>query len=179
MNQHIPYYPFHAINDFMRDDYRSQVIKEVSEGLSGLTDDLRSPVLRLIRQQVKVPGFRDASKAPSSLRLKPTAEAFQKNPHLVAAILQTWSAVHSDLREQVHTFLSQRNWEILPAKADRRKLPGFLIEWPAGESFDGMFDAFKEIYPDEKTSKDDFSLMVVWVSNRLPYQKDEVQEAES
>jgi hypothetical protein len=48
-----------------------------------------------------------------------------------------------------------------------------MITWPKGEEFDVLNQAFQEMYPDQNFSSDDISLMVVWLSGRLPYQFEE------
>jgi hypothetical protein len=162
--------PFHAINEFMRDDYRSKVIRSTLSAISTLPAEYRDPVDRLTKRNVQVPGFRISTKAPVPLRLKPTIDAFVKNPQMAAAILSAWAEMHTDLRSQVHDLLVTREWEVLPPEADRTKLPGFIPSWPKEEEFEKLNLAFKEKYPSTEASDDDISLMVVWVSSRLPYQ---------
>jgi hypothetical protein len=161
--------PFHAINEFMRDDYRSQVIRSTLNVLSTLPAEYRDPVDRMTKKNVQVPGFRISTKAPVSLRLKPTIDSFAKNPQMSAAILSAWAETHQSLRSQVHELLATRGWEILPPEADRAKLPGFIPNFPEDEDFEKLIIGFKEKYPLLDTSDDDISLMVVWVSDRLPY----------
>jgi hypothetical protein len=48
-------------------------------------------------------------------------------------------------------------------------LPGFIPNLPAGENFESLTQAFKEMFPDEKVESDDVLLMSVWLSGRLPY----------
>lgn len=162
--------PFHAINEFMRDDYRSVVIRSTLGVLSSLPAEYRDPVDRLSKRNVQVPGFRISTKAPIPLRLKPTVEVFVKNPQMVAAILSAWAEEHSDLRSQVYDLLVSRGWEVLPLEADRTQLPGFISSWPKEEDFDKLTLNFKEKYPSTDANDDDINLMAVWVGGRLPYQ---------
>jgi hypothetical protein len=164
------YLPFHAVNEFMRDDYRSSVIRSTLSALATLPAEYREHVDRLTKRNVQVPGFRISTKAPVSLRLKPTIDAFVKNPQMSAAILSAWAQLHPDLRGQVHELLVTREWEVLPPESDRTKLPGFMPSWPKDEEFEKLAQAFKEKNPTTVASDDDISLMVVWVSGRLPYQ---------
>lgn len=165
--------PFHAVNEFMRNDYRASVVRYTLNALPALPDEFRVSIDRLTRKIVKVPGFRNSAKAPTSLRIKPTIDAFEKSPALVAAVLSAWSEAHLELREKVHDLLVERGWEILPLEADRTKLPGFITKWPKGEDFEILGAAFAEKYPDLRVDSDDVSLMVVWVSGRLPYSEEE------
>jgi hypothetical protein len=169
-NETTQFLPFHSINEFMRDDYRTIVIRSTLSALSTLPAEYRDPVDRLSKRNVQVPGFRVSTKAPLSLRLKPTIDAFVKNPQMAAAILSAWAELHTNLRSQIHELLATRGWEILPPEADRTRLPGFIPNWPNEEDFEKLTLAFKEKYPSNNASDDDISLMVVWVSGRLPYQ---------
>ena len=162
--------PFHAINEFMRDDYRAIVVRSTLNALATLPAEFRDPIDRLTKRNVQVPGFRISTKAPVALRLKPTIDAFFKQPQMAAAILSAWSEVHSGLRSQVHELLVSLGWEILPPETDRTRLPGFMPSWPKEEGFEKLITAFKAHYPENNAVDDDISLMVVWISGRLPYQ---------
>ena len=162
--------PFHAINEFMRDDYRLEVVRTTLQALPNLDQSFSAPIERLTKKSVTVPGFRNSAKAPAAMRIRPTAEAFQKNAALAAAILSAWAESHADLRQQVNDLLIARQWEILPLEADRTRLPGFLTKWPKNEDFDALSEVFASQYPASTASKDDISLMIVWLSTRLPYQ---------
>jgi hypothetical protein len=70
----------------------------------------------------------------------------------------------------VYDLLVSRDWKVLPPDADRTKIPGFLTRWPKGEDFDVLNKAYAEKYTESQASGDEVSLMVVWISGRLPYQ---------
>ena len=166
----VQFYPFHAINDFMRDDFRMDVVRQVLQALPSMPDNFRAPIERLTRKSVQVPGFRNPAKAPVAFRLKPTIESFSKQPQMCAAILAAWAECHAALRQQIYDFLISRAWEVLPPDADRTKLPGFLIKWPEGEDFEVLNSHFREAYPKSQETEDNISLMAVWIATRLPYQ---------
>lgn len=174
--------PFHAINGFMRSDYRLTVVRAALQAAPSMPEDLRQPLDRLVKKVVKVPGFRDGSKAPTPLKVRPAADAFEKSPDLVGAILAIWAQSKPELRQQVYDLLVEKGWEILPAEANRAKLPGFMTDWPKGQDFEALKQAFHQKYPPVEASGDDISLMVVWVSGRLPYEtegEDEDEQAEA
>jgi hypothetical protein len=162
--------PFHAINEFMRPDFRLAVVRAALQAAPSMPNDLRQPLDRLVKKVVRVPGFRDGSKAPTPLKVRPTAEAFEKSPDLVGAILAIWAQSNAELSQQVYDLLVEKGWEVLPVEANRAKLPGFMTVWPKGQGFEGLNQAFREKYPQVEASSDDISLMVVWVSGRLPYE---------
>ena len=186
----IEFVPFHAINDFMRDDFRLIVVKSTLSALNTLPESHRKTIGNLTRRLVKVPGFRNSDKAPTLVRVFPTVKAFEKSPELVAAILAAWSEAHANLRDQIYDVLVSRGWKafpdelhglanvpalktpmdwgILPVHADRTKLPGFLIYWPHGETFEVLYQSLTEKNPESQASLDEASLMAVWLSLRLP-----------
>jgi hypothetical protein len=164
--------PFNAINEFMRDDYRLQVIKTTLIALPSLPEEHQKAINRLTRRHVQVPGFRNSVKAPVPLRAKSSVEAFEKNHQFCAAILSGWSESRSELRQLVYDLMIERGWDVLPAEADRARLPGFALTWPEEENFEVFNAAFLEKYPNVDFYSDDISLMVVWLSARLPYQAD-------
>lgn len=187
----IQFLPFHAINEFMRPDFRLNVVRYTLTRLDELPEQYRNPIQAAIRKTVKVPGFRNSEKAPALVKVLPTAKAFEKNSELVAAILAGWAELHPDLKSQVYAVLQRRGWRmfppefhaledlpslkseadwgVLPLHADRARLPGFLIYWHAGQDFEAIYATFTELFPDASASIDEVSLMAVWLANRLPY----------
>lgn len=175
-DEKVSFLPFHAINEFMTAEYRLQVIRDVLTVLPSASDAYRNQINHLTRKLVVVPGFRNSLKAPIPLRIKSTVDAFEKNPNLAASILAAWADTQAELRERVYALLQSRNWELLPLEADRTRLPGFLTIWPGGENFEVLNQAFQEMYPDFNATSDDVSLMVVWISGRLPYRFTDKEE---
>ena len=174
----VEFVPFHAINEFMRDDYRLEVVRNTLAELPQLASEFQSPIEQLTRKHVTIPGFRNSIKAPAPLRTRLTAKAFEKSPELVAAILRAWAEIHNELREPVFNFLVEREWDILPAVADRSQLPGFLPYWPDEEDLGTLSEAFLQANPQIEASQDDVGLMIVWLGDCLPYPDDELEEEE-
>ena len=187
----VQFLPFHAINEFMRADFRLTVIKRTLTNLRNLPQNEQDKVNRLIKRSVKIPGFRNSEKAPTAVKILPTSKVFESDPNLVAAILSAWSELNPELRSHVFQVLKERSWfffpdditsasdlpsintekdwGILPETADRTVLPGFLIYWPENQDFEEIYTNFTEAFPDAENSIDEVSLMTVWITNRLPY----------
>ncbi|WP_075074240.1 hypothetical protein [Longilinea arvoryzae] len=175
--QQTQFLQFHAINEFMLPEYRQQVLTQVMSNLESLPADLRSRLNGQIRQLVKVPGFRNSSLAPVQVKARSAVQAFERSPQFAANVLAAWSELNIELRQQIFDFLTARGWTILPLDADRTKLPGFLTRWPKAEQFDMLDETFRSLHPETTHSKDDISLMAVWLSTRLPYELvDQVDE---
>jgi hypothetical protein len=164
--------PFAAINNFMRPDYRLEVVRYVLQHLATLTPPRRVAIDALTRQIVRVPGFRNSAKAPAGPKARPLAEATEKHSELMGLILASWAELHPELADRVHALLTGRGWDVLPAAADRLTLPGFLPTWPKDEDFDVLLAAYAEQFPDHPAADDDISLMVVWLSLRLPFEQE-------
>jgi hypothetical protein len=196
MDEQATFYPFHAINEFMRPDFRLSMVRDVLSHVTELPAAQANELAKAINKTVKIPGFRNSEKAPAMVKVLPTVKAFEKHPELVGVILSAWATIHTELQKQVFMTLQNRNWKIiadaddftietlssdvikqwpvLPLNIQRSRLPGFLPRWPKGEDFETIYTTFNESYPDSDASIDQVSLMAVWLSMRLPYQLEEV-----
>lgn len=172
-NQKMAFLPFHAINEFMRDDFRRKVIFEVYMGGSSLSRETLKRINQLTRKVVEVQGFRDSLKSPLALRARAAEHVFEKSPAFVAAILSGWAELHDRLRQQVFELISELGWNPYPIDFDRSKLPGFLPDWPDNQDFEMLDLKFRETFPGDDESDDDINLMIVWLAVRLPYQHGE------
>jgi hypothetical protein len=194
MPEKTEFLPFHAINEFMRPDFRLNMIRETLTAQATLGEPYVNELNQQIKKRVSVPGFRNSDKAPALIKVLPTSKAFEKYPELVAALLSCWAEIQSELREQVFILLKTRKWlmyseadgldtaslsmdtikewPIFPLQMNRTRLPGFFTHWPKGEDFETLYKNFTELFPDSTASIDKVSLMVVWISMRLPYQVD-------
>jgi hypothetical protein len=165
----ISFAPFAAVNDFMLADFRNSVIQTVLEGSNQLPVELRQQLDTLSKALVTVQGFRNPLKAPVRLRARATSKPFEKSSELAAMVIAGWAYLKPTLAQQVYNLLSESGWDLLPVESDRLVMPGFLPVWPSGSDFESVFAAFVEKYPEHNFSQDEVSLMVVWLSLRLPY----------
>ncbi len=169
MDKKVSFLPFHAINEYMLDDYRQLVIQSVLGKFSQLSEERQRKINSLVKQLVKVQGFRNSALAPLPLKINGCINAFSKSQVFVANVISAWADINHEDRQIVYDFLIDRHWKLLPIDADRSILPGFMIEWPKEDSFEVLIQAFRDANPEISISDDDISLMVVWLSNRLPY----------
>jgi hypothetical protein len=175
-DKQIAFAPFHAINQFMVPEYRQKVIHTVLVGTEQLDKDNRNNLNNLIKKRVIVSGFRNSAAAPAGVKVKGSITAFEKSAEFAARILACWAVLNRPLAEKVHQLLTQRGWELLPVDADRTKLPGFMTRWHATDTYEVLDQAFSEMFPGDEFSTDDIRLMVVWLSNRLPYESEGNEE---
>ena len=172
----IQFLPFHAINAFMRPDYRLEVIKAVLTDLTKVPDKQQALLNKFVKQHVVIPGFRHSMQAPLQMKIRPFMSAFENKPELAALTLDIWVELHKDLQDKVFQLLKDRGWEILPLDADRTKLPGFLTTLPENEDFDKIYKAFTEKFAGDEHSQDDVILMAVWLGGRLPYESERKED---
>jgi len=170
MDKKARFLPFHAINEYMLDDYRQLVIQSVLGNFNKLSEERQRKIKSLIKNLVRVQGFRNSSVAPLPLKINGCIDTYKKSHEFVAQILAAWSEINFETKKTIFHYLEERSWKLLPIEADRSLLPGFMLEWPKEDSFEILIDSFREKYPDYSLSDDDVSLMVVWLSNRLPYE---------
>lgn len=192
MSNQIQFYPFHAINDFMRPDFRLSIIRDVLTNSAEIPSDQAAALMHITKRSIKVPGFRNSEKAPAIVKVMPLAKAFENNPELVRVILSAWAELHNDLATQILTLLKTRNWAfveekeektyfsqaadmvdkwlVLPLNVDRNRAPGFYPKWPKGEDFETLYNTFVELFPGSEASFDQVSLMAVWLTLRLPFE---------
>jgi hypothetical protein len=168
-DKQVKFLPFHSINEFMLDDYRNKVLQNVFANQASLSGDRRNSINGMVKKMVSVAGFRNSAQAPAPMKVRGATKPFTRSPEFTAQILQAWSELHPELRQKIFDLLKAREWDILPADADRTKLPGFMIDWPKDETYDTLDAAFAETYPGAEDVADDIRLMVVWIGNRLPY----------
>lgn len=169
--------PFHAINDFMIDDYRLEVLQRVLDASDSISPASASRLNAAIKRRIQVPGFRNSVKAPKTLVLRHMPKPFEKSADLASAVLAAWAELNSPLGLKIFELLISRGWELLPIDVDRTRLPGFFTSWPADENYDTVFTALQQAYPEEEFSQDDVSLMSVWLSLRLPFESATPQDA--
>jgi hypothetical protein len=170
MNNKVRFLPFHAINEFMLDDFRLEIIQSVFGNFKNLSEERQRKINSIVKKYVKVQGFRNASLAPLPMKINGCIDTFKKSHDFVAQILNAWTELNDLKKSIVFEFLEERSWILLPIEADRSLLPGFMVEWPENDGFEVLTQAFREKNPEFSISDDEISLMVVWVSNRLPYE---------
>jgi hypothetical protein len=167
----IAFLPWHAINAFMLEDFQLEVLKDVLSGYDSLSSDQRRTLNSHIKRGVKIPGFRNSIAAPVSLKAKNAGGYFEKNADFVVSVLDAWFTLYQPLGALVFDLLTGKKWQILPLEANRKKLPGFLPQWPEEEQFNYLVEEFRKQFPDQgEFSDNQISLMCVWLSGRLPYE---------
>lgn len=163
------FYPFSAVNDFMREDYRLTILHEVLASLDKIPAEQKMRIGRLISKGIQVQGFRNSNLAPVGMKAKKSVDLFERSPEFAAQVMESWSRLHPELRLLIRNVLVKRNWTVKEDDLDLSQLSGFQIDWPKEDTFQVLIDKARELPPELAVTDDDISLMVVWIGNRLPY----------
>ncbi len=68
MPEKTEFLPFHAINEYMRPDFRLKIIRDTLTGQNTLDEHLSNDLNQHIKKNVSVPGFRSSDKAPALIK---------------------------------------------------------------------------------------------------------------
>lgn len=165
MSEHDALLPFRAIHHLMEFDFRKTMIEKVFSNEASLSDDIRIEFLREIRAAVQVNGFKNANHAPLPLKVTAYLKVFEKFDSLIKISLKAWVSLNPELKKEVDLFVKEREWAIID---DENRELGFKAGWKEDKSFEEIYDIFKETHPNIETTQDDFGLMLVCASGRLP-----------
>ncbi len=163
------YLPFHAVNEFMRDDYRLSILHEVLSEQKITSAESRSRIGRMISKGVQIPGFRNSNQAPLAIKAKNCASLFERSPEFASSVMEAWSCLHPQLKKEMAELLRSRGWNIPDPETDHSQLPGFQLDWNKVDTYEVLINEIKKKAPDMQESDDNISLMAVWIGNRLPY----------
>jgi hypothetical protein len=117
--------PFHALNEFMRPDFRMSVVRSTLNALPDLPDEYRIAIDKLVKKTVRIPGFRNSGKAPTALKAGPLVQTFEKNPQMVAAVLTAWAEINAPLRQQIYDMLENAVGISYPSRQSEKSCPAF------------------------------------------------------
>ena len=164
---------YKTINVFVSQDYLHKLLEEILKGKNSLKKEDQIEFSKHFRQYVQVLGFRNPTIAPLPLQINAYISAFEKQDEVVPFTLSTWVKIRSAFAKKVKTWLSENGWKNLELKREFVESEGFLNTWPQTWTFDKLVKEFNKDNPDEKPSREDLLLMIIWISGQLP--KEETQ----
>jgi hypothetical protein len=174
MNAHLDTpIPLTILNQAMREDFRSTVVKRALDHLDQVSDPTRRRFYAELRQHVRIAGFADPTRALRSLKRPALVSEVIRMSHLssalMGAILRAWAESHAELQRAVSEFL--RNAAEPPPETAPVET-AFPAVWSAEE----MQSATAEFLAKHPSfDEDDVALMLCYVSGRAPI-PDEILE---
>ena len=160
--------PFHAINEFMMNDFRKNIIQDVFQAMDQINPKTKAELLQQLKRKLELPGFRNPNLAPKPLQINASIKIFETDPVFTGVVLSAWLESQVTLFSQIESLLIIWGWDIFPVDYPRTKLPGFLTTWPEHQQFKDIITVFREKFHDAMNSDDEIALMAVWSSMRLP-----------
>lgn len=161
-----PPYPIIIINNVMNSDYRETVIRKVFTSRGMLSSETNHRVDEVVRKFVTVPNFRPghAHKAPTVVKVKRTAQSFERIHEVCSVFLEAWVEASLELQNAITQYASinpgfkanKINWQ-----------SGFPAYWSCSDMV-AVSNAFREQFPDYAEQDDDVCLMLCLELGRLP-----------
>lgn len=168
------YLPYKSINVFITREYLEKVLQEVLMGYSELPKESAISFNKQFREHVSILGFRNALKAPISLKINAYATAFEEKNEVIPFTLSSWAQLKTSLASEVEDWLKAEGWKELTADRVFIETEGLKSNWPKKLTFKKIVRDFKKAKPDVKFEDDDLILMVIWISGKLPPEETEL-----
>jgi len=162
------YLPYKAVNVFIEHDDLENILQKVLEGKNKLTKEFQIAFEKIYKQQVSVLGFRNPTRAPIPLQIKAFATAFEEKDEIIPITFTAWTKLNEEFAENVKGWLESEGWEDLSLERIFNEGEGFNPLWPKDLSPDDLQKKFQKTYPKVKFEKNDFMLLVFWISGKLP-----------
>lgn len=169
--------PLLVLNDAMREDYRSTVVKRALDALNQVSPQARQWLRAEIRQHVRIPGFADATRALNSPKrpglVNEIIRVSHLSPKLMGAILRTWAESLPELHQTVSEFLRLQGEPVLePSQIE----DAFPSAW-SPEAMFAATEAFLQEHP--SFERDDVALMLCYISGRAPVPEEPLENSMS
>jgi len=146
----------------MSSDFRAEVVRRALVWRKKARGDLRNSFHSVLRDNVKIDGFRDALKADNQLLLVETLRLLPFSSELIGPVLQIWIDSHSELQEKVYGHLSDLN---LPTNGLDFSQNRFAGSW----NFDTWQQEKEDFFASHNQfSEDEVALMLLCVSGNMP-----------
>jgi hypothetical protein len=166
MNQF--YKPMVGLNVYLEPYFRSEIIEKVYANIPELSDEIRRDLIRLTKDELKVPGFRNPMLAPLALRIRAAEKKFEKDSNFVKQILASWSDLHRYLLNDSLESLKTLGFNILDTATEYPDPENaFYIGWPEGINYKTIHEELSK-NPDNKLTSDENSLLCIWLTGYLP-----------
>jgi len=166
--------PWVEVNEMMDDVYRQQVVADALGYYPKAPTELNALALQILRQTIKVNGFRTFESIPLQMVRNIVAKEFKSNGDLAAVIVCLWAEKQHDLIETLSRAAREANISVPETWSWHEGSAGFVNTQEPTE-----LDLLANRLSDEKTKpeSDHYLLAALWLSRSLVIEEDEEQEA--
>ena len=157
----------HSLFEGMSEEYVEGVASRVLSHLGRASpESKRAFGAELDKLNLRIPGFRSASRAPAHLLTQPVRHSLTLSDKLADAALKIWTESHQSLREIVQERIDDVGTYIgVSVEPPDFSENGLRGSWPR-EAWTRETDRFATLHDDY--DEDDIALMMCYVTGRLP-----------
>ena len=146
----------------MTSEFGESIVTRVLSYRSKAPDGVRRKLDSAINDAVRVPQFRQSTKAPNSYLLKPVLRKLFYSESLLSTVLKVWSESHHDLHDKVKEHLLSRNIPLAYPDFSAHQLRSYWSydEW--------NFEWGQILEKHDNLDRDEVGLMLCYVSGKMP-----------
>lgn len=163
------YRPLIALNVYLNQDFRREILSTVVESRSILSDRQRRQLLEAIKENVRISGFRNPIMAPETLLVRNMIAPFEQDSRFVKVILEAWALINDSLQpaiiETIKSFPFKEN-DQKPSYPNPDN--AFLVGWPEGLTYEMLAEEVNKRVDGKHGSLDEIALLTIWISGCLP-----------
>jgi len=157
--------PAIALNVFIEPYFRKEILQKLFENLDKLPDEIRRELVKQVKEQVRISGFRNPMIAPRTLLIRDAETVFEKDAKFSLICLKGWQSLYSEWKN-----LGDLGFSISESAASGYPDPmnTFLEGWPEGMDFDTLYEKITAQVEGFPLNKDETALLSVLLTGYLP-----------
>ena len=160
--------PMVALNVYLTPEFRRQVLSDVLEQKDALNPETRTALFSILKDKLKVAGFRSFINAPKVLTLRAMESLFEKDSNFVASLLTSWTELIQAKTNQLDSLLESLGFTIRAEDAEYSDPENsFMVGWPADVTYESLFVNANERKA-LQLSSDELALLTIWKTGLLP-----------
>lgn len=162
--------PAIALNVFIEPYFRKEILQKLFENLDKLPDEIRRELVKQVKEQVRISGFRNPMIAPRTLLIRDAETVFEKDAKFSLICLKGWQSLYSEWHDILEKNLGDLGFSISESAASGYPDPmnTFLEGWPEGMDFDTLYEKITAQVEGFPLSKDETALLSVLLTGYLP-----------
>lgn len=166
--------PLHIINVYIEPWFRQEIVDTVLQDFTVYPDDLRKKLVETIKSEVKVSGFRNPLTAPKRMLAREIEKRFEKDPHFIGIIIQTWMNHYEKYADTFNKALTGLKFQT-SAQANGYPDPMNAFEngWPEGIYYPKVIEAVRSQDEDIEMTDDQIVLYSILKTGYLPGGKED------
>ena len=161
--------PMVALNVYLTPEFRRQVLSNVLEQKDALNPETRKQLFSILKDKLKISGFRSFVNAPKGLTVRAMESLFEKDSSFIASVLVSWAELAEAKTTQVNPMLQSLGFNLQASEeayADTENC--FSIGWPVGVTFESLYNKATELDKAFPLSSDELALLTIWKTGTLP-----------